>query len=345
MNAMLSMPDFFNSYKDEIEHELQKIISDSAGFPYNMLRYHMGWQDMQGYYNSHRSSKFIRPIICLLSYQATGHLYSQILPAAAALELIHNFSLIHDDIEDASAERHNRPSLWQQWGQPQAINAGDAMFALAYIALLKLRQSKVTEGKILEAAQMLSRACLDLCEGQALDIAYENQLDVTIEDYLDMVTKKTAALVATSSALGSYLGNADDKIVNCFYQFGKEMGLAFQIVDDILGIWGVEENTGKPTKNDILQKKKTLPVIYGLRCSKVEERETLVKLYSQRFMHDSDVAQVLVALDRLGAKNYSYKLAQHYYHQALAHLDIIEYKLGQQSYLRDMACFLTKRNN
>ncbi|MFO7899588.1 MAG: polyprenyl synthetase family protein, partial [Planctomycetota bacterium] len=132
------------------------------------------------------------------------------------VELIHNFSLIHDDIEDASYERHHRPTVWRLWGQSQAINAGDAMFTLAYLALLKLKEKGIADEKVAGATKMLSLACLNLCEGQYLDVEYENRLDITIGDYLDMAAKKTAALLAVSTALGAYLGSEDIKLVGCY---------------------------------------------------------------------------------------------------------------------------------
>ncbi|NWF77610.1 MAG: polyprenyl synthetase family protein [Chloroflexi bacterium] len=303
----------------------------------------MGWQDEHGHSCQRESGKFIRSALCLLSCQAVGGDTSQVMPAAAAVELIHNFSLIHDDIEDASHERHHRPTVWRLWGQSQAINAGDAMFTLAYLALLKLKEKGITDEKIIGSTKMLSRACLELCEGQYLDIEYENHLDTTIEDYLNMAVKKTAALFAASTSLGAYLGSEDSKLVEFFRLFGKELGIAYQICDDILGIWGMEESVGKSV-SDIFQRKKTLPVVYGLQTSGGEARKRLKKLYSQKSIEGEDITEVMKILNRLGARGYAENLAEQYYYKALAHLEATGLDTSRQAPLKQTAQFLLKRD-
>jgi geranylgeranyl diphosphate synthase type I len=221
MSIKYSLPKSFTSYRNIVRVELEKVIDSCLPPLRNILRYHMGWQDEDGHPYSSESGKFIRSTLCLHSCQAVGGDTSQAMPAAAAVELIHNFSLIHDDIEDASYERHHRPTVWKLWGQSQAINAGDAMFTLAYLALLELKEKGMADEKVANSTEMLSLACLELCEGQYLDVEYENRLDTTIENYLDMAAKKTAALFAVSTSLGAYLGNEDSKLVDFFHLFGK----------------------------------------------------------------------------------------------------------------------------
>jgi len=267
----------------------------------------------------------------------------QALPAAAAVELIHNFSLIHDDIEDASDERHHRPAVWKLWGQSQAINAGDAIFTLAYIALLKLKEKGIADEKVASSTKMLSLACLELCDGQYLDVEYEDRLDTTIEDYLDMAAKKTAALFAVSTSLGAYLGSEDSKLMGFFHLFGKELGIAYQIYDDILGIWGMGENIGKPV-SDISQKKKTLPIVYGLQNSEGEAKMRLERLYSQKSIEGEDITEVTKILDRLGARDYAESLVEQYYHKALEHLEAAPLDTSKQAPLKETACFLLKRD-
>jgi geranylgeranyl diphosphate synthase type I len=303
----------------------------------------MGWRDEHGHSCSKESGKFIRSTLCLLSCQAVGSNTSQAIPAAAAIELIHNFSLIHDDIEDASYERHHRPTVWRLWGQSQAINAGDAMFTLAYLALLRLKGKGIADEKIANCAEMLSLACLELCEGQYLDVEYENRLDITVEDYLDVAAKKTAALFAVSNSLGAYVGSEDSKSVDLLHLFGKELGMAYQICDDILGIWGVKESTGK-SAGDILQRKKTLPVVYGLQSSDGEATKRLKKLYSRKSIEGEDITEVKKILDHLGARDYAENLAEQYYCQALAQLEATGLDTSRQAPLKETACFLLKRD-
>jgi len=334
------LPESYASYRREVEAELKRIIGSKPSALYDMLRYHLGWQDAPRHARGKRSGKFTRPVLCLLSCQAVGGNTSQILPAAASLELIHNFSLIHDDIEDASCERHHRPTVWKLWGQPQAINAGDSMFALAYLALLKLREKGIAETKVMRAIQVLGEACLELCEGQYLDIAYEARGDVTTEDYLRMITKKTAALMAASTSIGACLVTEDEGIVSCLHEFGKSLGLAYQIHDDILGIWGAEEKIGKSVKSDISQKKKTLPVVYGLENSRGKDKQRLEKLYSQESIEGESVTEVVEILNRSGARGYAQDLEQQYYHQALTKLEATGLDPSRRVPLSEAARFL-----
>jgi len=339
-----SLPGNYASYREKVETELQRII-DSNPLPlYDMLQYHFGWQGTQGHPCGKSPGKFIRPTLCLLSCQATGGDTSQILPAAASLELVHNFSLIHDDIEDASGERHHRPTVWKLWGQPQAINAGDATLALAYLALLKLRENGIADTKIMRCIQVLGEACLELCEGQYLDIAYENRDDVTTEDYLKMIAKKTAALMAASTSIGACLATEDKKIVSSLYEFGQNLGMAYQIQDDILGIWGAEEKIGKSVNSDIAQKKKTLPVVYGLQNSRGKDKHKLKKLYSQESIQGEGIAEVVEILNRSGTRSYAQKLEQQYYHQALAEVEATSLDSSRQAPLKEAAHFLANRD-
>jgi len=342
MGIKYSLPESLSSYHDAVRIELEKVIDCGPAVLRNMLRYHMGWQDELGHPSSRESGKFIRPTLCLLSCTAVGGDALQILPAAAAVELIHNFSLIHDDIEDASCERHHRPTVWKLWGQSQAINAGDAMFTLAYLALLRLKENGIADEKIASSTKLLSLACLELCEGQYLDVEYENRLDITIEDYLDIAAKKTAALIAAATSLGAYLGSEDSKLVDSFHLFGEELGMAYQICDDILGIWGTEESTGK-SASDISQRKKTLPVVYGLQNSKGDEGERLEKLYSQESIQGEDITRVRKILNRLGARDYAENLVRQYSQKALLQLKATGLNASRQAPLIEMACFLLER--
>jgi geranylgeranyl diphosphate synthase type I len=338
-----SLTGSFTSFRNAVRVELENVLDTCPPALRNVLRYHMGWQDRQGRPCGGESGKFVRSTLCLLCCQIVGGDTKQVMPAAAAVELVHNFSLIHDDIEDASRERHHRPTVWKVWGKPQAINAGDAMFNLAYLALLRLREKGIPDEKVVGAVEMLSLACLDLCEGQYLDIDYENRLDVTAEDYLAMAVGKTAALFAASTSLGAYLGSGGDKQVDSFQRFGKELGIAYQIYDDILGIWGAKERTGK-SSGDIAQKKKTLPVIYGLQNSGGEARELLEKLYSRKAIKEDDVGEVVKFLEQCGAREYAENLADRYYRKALEHIGAAGLKPSRQAPLKDMARSLMKRD-
>jgi geranylgeranyl diphosphate synthase type I len=273
---------------------------------YGMLHYHLGWADKDFAPAHVKSGKRIRPVLCLLACQSAGGQAEQALPAAAAIELLHNFSLIHDDIEDNSPTRRGRATVWKLWGVPQATNAGDGMFAIAHQALERLEQAGVDSARILRTQAMFNRTCLQLTHGQHLDIEFETRPKVTVDEYMEMIANKTAALIGATAAIGALLGGSSR--VGHYQAFGRELGLAFQIQDDILGIWGDEAVTGKSAASDLLTRKKTLPVLYGL-----ERSERLNIVYAAPEMN---VAAAVQLLDEAGAREYAQAKAKE--HHALA---------------------------
>lgn len=226
-----------------------------------MIAYQLGWQGAGA--GAQAEGKQLRALFTLLACEASGGEWSAALPAAAAVELLHNFSLIHDDIEDGGETRRGRPTGWVLWGQSQAINTGDAMFALANAALLRLAETASSQAA-LQAARLFHATSLRLTQGQHLDIAFETQDQVGLETYWQMVAGKTAALLAFGLQVGSLSAGAPPERQSHYRDFGHYLGMAFQVQDDILGIWGEEELTGKSVSGDLVTRKKTLPVLYGL---------------------------------------------------------------------------------
>jgi geranylgeranyl diphosphate synthase type I len=217
------------------------------------------------------------------------------------------------------------------------------MFTLAYLALVRLKETGIAGEKVVRCAEVLSRACLELCEGQYLDIQHEDRLDVTVEDYLAMAARKTASLFAASTSLGAYLGSEGSELMELFRLFGRDLGVVFQIHDDILGIWGAPETVGK-SADDISQRKKTLPVAYGLRSSKGEAGERLRELYSRDSIGGEDVKEVTRILDDLGARQYAENTARQYYRNALAHLHGTGLGWSSLAPLKEIADFLMARD-
>lgn len=305
----------FERYLPLIEAEMQRVIGNAEGMyagHYGMLRYHMGWVDQAMQPVVVNSGKRIRPMACLLACEAVGGAVEDALPAAAAVELLHNFSLIHDDVEDDSPTRRHRPTVWALWGVPQAINAGDAMFTLARLALHGLASRPISPVVAMDACAIFDYACLRLTEGQYLDMSFEGRLDVTVDEYLTMIEGKTAALLSASIELGALVGGADEAARRQLAEFGRNLGLAFQMQDDILGIWGDEAVTGKSAASDILARKKSLPVVYALENPRVGE--ALRVLYAQP-IEPAGVPAVLDLLAQAGAQEYTAQAA-HAAHQA-----------------------------
>ena len=266
----MSLKELSESMLPAVEAELQRVVA-RLDAPYTqvyheMLTYHMGWTGEGA--GPEAQGKRIRPLLVLLACAACGADWQSALPAAAAVELIHNFSLVHDDIQDNSDLRRGRPTVWKQWGMPQAINAGDGLFVLAHLAVTDL-EGKYPAETILKVAKTLDETCLNLTRGQFLDISFENQSDLTVEeDYWPMVAGKTAALLAACCQIGAILGGADEAAQDSYRAFGQYLGLAFQVQDDYLGIWGDSVLTGKSAESDLVTGKKSFPVLIGLSMDK-----------------------------------------------------------------------------
>ncbi|MCE5258154.1 MAG: polyprenyl synthetase family protein [Chloroflexi bacterium] len=293
-----------SGYLEAIEDALKQALAapDAALEPlYAMMQYHMGWRDESLATLEAPRGKRLRPLLCLLSCQAAGGDWQQALPAAAAFELIHNYSLIHDDIEDNSSARRHRTTVWKLWGLAQGINTGDAMWSVAKAALYKLKDAGLAADRILAVTAELDTACLRLCEGQFLDIAFETT-HASLSDYDLMIAGKTAALLAAAVASGALVAGADEPVVQHYRSFGSELGLAFQMQDDILGIWGDPAVTGKSAADDLLSRKKTYPVLYTMRWEAEHGLDGLAQLYDTPIISGRFLPQALAYLERAGAR-------------------------------------------
>jgi geranylgeranyl diphosphate synthase type I len=286
---------------------------------YAMVRYHMGLD------SDAPRGKRMRPLIGLLAYQSIAGDHARALPGAAAVEMGHNFSLVHDDIEDNGAERRHRPALWTFAGVPQAINTGDALFTLSRMALYRLEEEGFDDGRILRLMRLYDETCLALCEGQFMDIwTSEHDEWMSVDYYFDMIGRKTASLIAGSAEAGAVLATEDERVISAYRRFGWALGLAFQLNDDVLGIWGDEAATGKET-SDIVTRKKTLPLIYALAETTGADGRRLRAILSQSGAEPGadEVAEVLDILERVGAQGYTRARASAYRDEALAEITSI----------------------
>lgn len=330
-------------YVPLIEAEMRRALRDRRLVHYGLMRYHLGWEDREGRPERWFRGKMLRPLLCLLSCEAVGGKAENALPAAAALEFLHNFSLIHDDIEDCSPERHGRETLWKIWGVPLAVNAGDGMFALAHVTLERLGERGLSPEKALEIRRLLDIASLELCEGQYLDLDYEGRLDVTCKHYLDMAAGKTSALMSAASAGGAIIGGAPPDVVGLFQAFGRNLGFAFQIRDDILGIWGKSTEMGKPTGEDIYARKKSFPVVFALERSHGADKAKLRALYEKPELTAADVEGVLAALESVSAREESQKAAARYASRALGRLRGVRMSAESRRNLKALADYFVER--
>lgn len=340
----MNLPAVFERYRADIDRELRLALAGRLSPLYDMLRYHLGWIDSQGKPLKNPAGKALRPTLCLLACEAVGGDCRRALPAAAAVELVHNYSLIHDDIQDDDAERRHRPTVWSLWGKPQAINAGTAMRMLAGRTLWRLAESGIPLTKQQRVQSLLDEATLQLIEGQYLDISYESRFDICVDDYLKMVEGKTAALMAVSTEAGALLGTNDEALVGNFRDIGWNLGLAFQIKDDILGIWGDQGKTGKPRGSDIRRRKKSLPIIYALGKTNGEQKRELVQAYHDGAIDEGGVAAVLRILDSVDARSQSNELAENYYRQARMLVEELALPGAAKADLEEVGRFLVERD-
>lgn len=339
----MMMPSVFEKYRADIDGELRAALSGYVSPMYDMLRYHLGWIDERCQPMIGSSGKALRPTLCLLACEVTGGNHRRALPAAASLELIHNFSLIHDDIQDDDRERRHRPTVWSLWGKPQAINAGTAMRVIASLTALRLEEQGFHPQKVLRIQNLLDRTCLRLIEGQYLDISYESRLDVGVNDYLTMVEGKTASLIACSLETGAMLGTDDELVHKAFRNFGLNLGLAFQIQDDVLGIWGDEAKTGKPVGNDILRRKKSFPIVFALEKAEGVARAKLVSIYRGLSISEEGAAAVLRIIDEVNTRAEARRVAEQCRTKALMAIQETALSPYGRQNLEEMANFLTQR--
>ena len=303
----------------DTEGEIVRLVRDrdpSTHGLYEMVRYHLA---LDG--SGSNGGKRIRPLLGLLAYASIAGDHRAALPGAAAVELGHNFSLVHDDIEDGDTERRHRPTLWSIHGIPQAINTGDTLFSLSRIALHRLTDLGFSDTKVLRLMRLFDETCLALCEGQYIDIATGESNEVmSVDAYFDMIGRKTAALIAASIEAGALLATDDEEVIARYRAFGWALGIAFQLNDDLLGIWGATQATGKQP-SDVAHKKKTLPVIYAVEHAGPEDRERLIELYALDDPSEKQLAEIVNILERVGARDYTRDTALRYRDQALAELD------------------------
>ena len=303
----------------DVETEILRLVGDrepaTAGV-YQMIRYHLG---LDG--SGAPAGKRMRPLLGLLAYASIAGDHAVALPGAAAVELGHNFSLVHDDIEDGDRERRHRPTLWSVYGVPQAINAGDMLFSLSRVALHRLTELGFSDTKVLRLMRLYDRTCVALCEGQYIDIATSETDDLmSVELYFDMIGRKTAALIAASIEAGALLATDDETVISRYRAFGWDLGIAFQLNDDLLGIWGQERQTGKEP-SDIARKKKTLPVIYAFEHADSARRARLAELYRLPAPGPGEVVEIVAILEATGARTYTRDAARRHRDAALAELE------------------------
>lgn len=331
----------------ELKHQVARLDQPHNRQFHEMLTYHMGWTGEGA--GSHAAGKRIRPLLTLLVVAANqisdksigvgDNLYwLHAVSSAAAIELIHNFSLVHDDIQDNSVMRRGRPTVWAKWGAPMAINVGDALFVIANQAILDLAKYYPAE-IVVKAAGILNENCLDLTRGQYLDMSYEKRKDLGMEDYWPMIGGKTSALLSSCTHIGALLGYANESKQESYRLFGYHLGRAFQVQDDILGIWGDETVTGKSAASDLVEGKNSLPILFAL-----EKNGEFAKRWRKGPITGKDVLKVSALLEDEGAREYAEKMSEVETQKALGYLKQADPRGEAGETMLGLANRLLKRN-
>nr|CEL13410.1 Octaprenyl diphosphate synthase / Dimethylallyltransferase / (2E,6E)-farnesyl diphosphate synthase / Geranylgeranyl diphosphate synthase [Kibdelosporangium sp. MJ126-NF4]CTQ99099.1 Octaprenyl diphosphate synthase (EC 2.5.1.90) / Dimethylallyltransferase (EC 2.5.1.1) / (2E,6E)-farnesyl diphosphate synthase (EC 2.5.1.10) / Geranylgeranyl diphosphate synthase (EC 2.5.1.29) [Kibdelosporangium sp. MJ126-NF4] len=271
--------------------------------------YHFGWVDQRGHAVAGGGGKMIRPVLTLLSAEAVGGVATGAVPAAVAVELVHNFSLLHDDVMDGDRTRRHRPTVWAVFGIPTAILAGDALWALA-LRVLADTDADDAGPRAARGMRMLSVALELLMAGQSADMDFEARADVGLRECQAMVAGKTGAVLGCACALGALFGGGSPHQIDCLRQMGEWLGSAFQVVDDVLGIWGDPAVTGKPVHSDLRNRKKSLPVVAALGSGTAAGAE-LARLYRlDRSLTDAEVDRAALLVEAAGGRSWAQQQAQ-----------------------------------
>ena len=301
-----------------MEDELGKASAGQEGLLYNMLAYQLGWVDEQGVPMNGPSCARMHPFLCLMACESLIGDYTPALAAAAAVELVHNFCLIHEDVQAGSPNRNERPTIWWIWGPGQAINAGDGLHAMARLALMRLQDREISVTRVLKAMRLLDQTCLTMCEGQYLDLDFQEKLDVGVDSYLKMAAGRTGALMACAMGLGAIAATEEDTPLEAFKECGKNLGIAYQIREDIRDLG---ENARAAPSDRVLNKKKLLPIVYALAKGELPAKRELGTLYFKRVLEPQDVKQLVKVLNETSALEYAQERAEEYSRIALESLE------------------------
>jgi geranylgeranyl diphosphate synthase type I len=307
-----------------LERELRATIDQLEGMApllSRMARFHLGWVDPAGAPTDEATrrtvqGKRIRPRLAFLSCAAVHGDPAAAAPLAAAIELLHNFTLIHDDIQDRSPNRRHRATVWRIWGDAQAINAGDALFAMAQRTLLRTNRDAIGADVLLRLIDEFNRVTVEIVRGQVLDLEFENQDSVSPQDYLTMIGGKTAAIVRFAAWAGAVVGGASESDAERLAEVGEALGMGFQVRDDVLGIWGTRDDTGKDQADDIRRRKKSLPILMLMERTQDGEVERLAELYRQDEVGSDGIDDVLDLLGQHGIEALATVQVRHFHETA-----------------------------
>lgn len=347
MSTPTSAHDVLERSREFVAPALHRAIAALSPEVRPVAEYHFGWRDADGRAVEHDGGKGVRPTLAMLSAQAVGADPSFGVPGAVAVELVHNFSLIHDDVVDHDSERRHRPSVWALFGVGKAVIVGDALLALADQCLLDAEGvlgvgGDAPRSAVARAARRMADATSQMIAGQALDMAFEHTDAVGLDACRQMEAGKTGALLSCASAIGAEYSGADIGLVEALARFGLQLGLAFQAVDDVLGIWGDPARTGKPAGSDLRAGKMSLPVVAVLERGGPEAEELLALLHRDD-LDDEETARAAALVEKSGGRQLALDEASHRLDQALSTIALDAFVDSVREELAELARFVVER--
>jgi len=324
--------------RDLVEPSMRAAVGRLDQHSRLVASYHLGWCDEHGRPREASGGKAIRPGLTLLVAEAVAGRPEPGIPGGVAVELVHNFSLIHDDLMDRDTTRRHRRTVWTIWGDATAVLAGDALASLADEVL-----SEADSPHAHRAGHALAVATRELIRGQVLDVAFEHRDDVGLAECMDMAAGKTSSLLGVAAQLGAILGGADEEVCEAFRTYGWELGLAFQLVDDLLGIWGSPERTGKPVFPDLLAHKKTMPVVWSLENGGAAGRELADWLTGIGSPTEADLQHAAELVERAGGREWAVTEARERVRRAGTALDATGATPASREQFDELARFVVER--
>lgn len=343
MNLEIEAERILDQFTDKVDVVIRELIEQKAQFAFPMAGYFFGWLDEAGNPITGRKGKKVRPALALLTYEAITGSPERAMLLAASIELIHNYSLIHDDVEDRDMERRGRPTLWRIWGDGIALTAGSALHMVAFQAIDGIPDLSASVHVRLQ--QLLVQTCLDLCYGQHWDISFEKLPTVSLEMYLNMIRGKTGALIECCTHAAAILATDKADVITAYQNFGRALGAAFQVRDDFLNIWGDSAKFGKDTYSDLRKKKKSFPVTYTLDSLTGTDREKLAAIYADTAheMTDAEIEYSLELIAKANAFEHTSDVLQQHVQEALGWLDKTGIDNDAQTQLRVLTNYFASR--
>ena len=336
----MKSPQALNRVMELVEPELVNSVKKLSNELLPVIEYHFGWKTIKGIEAPEDTGKRLRPSLAVLSAEAVGRDMEVAIPGAVAVELIHNFSLIHDDIIDGDKERRHRPSAWTAFSIEDALIAGDALHTLAFQVLLE----ENTPERV-QAARRLVDATTTMISGQAADMTFDDLPTISFEECLKMEAAKTGAWLGYSSSVGAILSGADENTCNALEVFGYELGLAYQAVDDVLGIWGDPKITGKPAGNDLREKKKSMPVSIVLSANNSDSEKLLEIFSTTEDLDEEEIVKASALIENAGGREATLEEADEHLKRAIEFLNNADIRKETFCELEEIAHFVVNRDS